>query len=129
MGVPVSVAATGVRFDETGPPLAGGRGQTPERRDERAAWARGDLIFVTATAFVEFDAGDGATRWTGTPQGPFAVPLETDATSLLMVLAGHPDDLLANLRAASFKVSRFDYFAAPRRVELADGLRDRLTLR
>jgi hypothetical protein len=102
---------------------------TPERRAERAAWQRGELLFVTAAAFVEFDDGSGVTRWTGTPQGPFAVPLGTDATSLLMELAAYPDDLLPDLGIADYKLSRFDFFAAPRRVELGEGLRDRLTLR
>jgi hypothetical protein len=64
-----------VRFDETGPELADRPGLTPERRGERAAWQRGELLFVTATAFVEFDAGTGVTQWRGTPQGPFAVPV------------------------------------------------------
>jgi hypothetical protein len=84
---------------------------------------------VTATAFVEFDDGSGVTRWTGTPQGPYAVPLGTDATSLLMELAASPDDLLGDLGIADYKVSRFDFLAAPRRIDLGDGLRDRLTLR
>jgi hypothetical protein len=127
--MPVSVKATGVRLDETGPELADRPGLTPERRGERAAWQRGELLFVKATAFVEFDDGSGVTRWMGTPQGPFAVPLGTDATSLLMEIAEHPDDLLADLGIADYKVSRFDFLAAPRRVELGDGLRDRLTLR
>ena len=50
------------------------------------------------------------------------------STSLLMELAEDLDDLLADLGIADYKVSRFDFLAAPRRVELADGLRDRLTL-
>jgi hypothetical protein len=129
MRVPISVRATGVRFDETGPELADPRGMTPERRGERVAWQRGELLFVTATAFVEFDDGSGITRWTGTPQGQFAVRLGTDAASLLMDFAAYPDDLLSDLGSADYKVSRFDFFAAPRRVELGDGLRDRLTLR
>jgi hypothetical protein len=102
---------------------------TPEQRGERAAWQRGELLFVTATAFVEFDDGSGVTRWTGTPQAPYAVPLGTDATSLLMELAASPDDLLGDLGIADYKVSRFDFLAAPRRIDLGDGLRDRLTLR
>ena len=129
MRAPVSVKATGVRFDATGPDPADTPDLTPEQRGERAAWQRGELLFVTATAFVEFDAGTGVTRWTGTPQGPFAVPLNTDATSLLIELAEQPDDLLADLGIADYKVSRFDFVAAPRRLELGDGLRDRLTLR
>ena len=129
MRVPVSVKATGVRFDETAPQLADRPGWTPERRGERAAWQRGESVFVTATAFVEFDDGGGVTRWTGTPQGPFAVPLGTDATSLLIELAEYPDDLLADLGIGEYEVSRFDFLAAPRRLELGDGLRDRLTVR
>jgi hypothetical protein len=30
---------------------------------------------------------------------------------------------------ADYEASRFDFLAAPRRLELGDGLRDRLTLR
>jgi hypothetical protein len=45
----------------------------------------------------------------GTPQGPFAVPLGTDATSLLMELVERPDDLLADLGIADYEVSRFDF--------------------
>jgi hypothetical protein len=129
MKVPVSVQATGVRFEETDPELADRQGMTPERRGERAAWQRGELLFVTATAFVEFDDGRSVTRWTETPQGPFAVPLGTDATSLLGELAAYPDDLLPDLGIADCEVSPLDFLAAPRRVELGDGLRDRLTLR
>lgn len=117
------------RFDETGPELADSLGWTPERRGERAAWQHGKSVFVTASSFVEFDDGSGVTRWTGTPQGPFAVPLGTDATSLLIEFAEHPDNLLADLGIADYEVSRFDFYAAPRRLELGDGLRDRLTLR
>jgi hypothetical protein len=46
-----------------------------------------------------------------------------------MELAAYPDDLLPDLGIADYKLSRFDFFAAPRRVELGEGLRDRLTLR
>jgi hypothetical protein len=102
--------------------------RTPEGRGERAAWQRGELVFVTATAFVEFDAGDGAQRWIGTPQGPFAVDLGTDATSLLLAIAEQPDDLLADLGIAGYNVLRFDFNAAPRRLELGDSLREKLSL-
>jgi len=46
-----------------------------------------------------------------------------------MELADEPDDLLADLGIPGYKPSRFDFRAAPRRIELADTLRDRLTLR
>ena len=127
--VPISVRATGVRFAATAPDSVEGSGLTPERRGERAAWQRGELIYATVTAFVEFDVGSDDMRWTGTPQGPYSVPLGTDATSLLMDLAAYPDDLLADLGISGYKVSRFDFLAAPRRVELDDELRDQLTLR
>lgn len=129
MAAAVSVRATGVRFDEADPGPDQWSRMTPERRADRAAWARGELLFVSVTAFVEFDDDSGAQRWTGSPQGPFAVPLSADATSLLMDLANVPDDLLADLGIAGYKVTRFDFLAASRRVELADSLRERLTLR
>ena len=129
MRAPVSVRATGVRFDEGQPELEQWVLLTPERRADRAAWARGGLLFVSVTAFVDFDAGSGVERWTGTPQGPYAVPLSAAATSLLLDLADRPEDLLDELGIAGYKVRRFDFYAAPRRIELADGLRERLTLR
>jgi hypothetical protein len=123
------VEATGVRFENAAAELISGSPRTPERHAELAAWRRGEMVFVTGTAFVEFNAGNGTMRWTGTPQGPFAVPLGVDVTSALLELAEYPDDLLADLGIAGFKVSRFDFRAAPRRLELSDALRHKLTLR
>ena len=57
------------------------------------------------------------------------VPLSAAATSLLLDLADRPEDLLDQFGIAGYKVRRFDFYAAPRRIELADGLRERLTLR
>jgi hypothetical protein len=76
----------------------------------------------------EFDAGDGVHRWTGTPQGPYGVPLGTDATSLLLERASDLDDLLADLGISGLAVRRFDFYAAPRRIELDDALREKLKL-
>jgi hypothetical protein len=65
----------------------------------------------------------------GHATGPHAIPLGVDATSRLIEIADDPDDLLADLGISDYKVSRFDFYAAPRRIELDDELRDRLTLR
>jgi hypothetical protein len=123
----VSVRATGVRFDQAD---AGPTGSpSPERRAEDAAWRRGELVYLTVTAFVEFNDESGEQRWVGTPQGPYAVPLGKDATSLLLELAERPDDLLADLGISGEGVPRFDFYAAPRRIELQAELRQQLLLR
>jgi hypothetical protein len=123
----VAIQATGVRFDEVD---AGQLSSpSPEQRAEHVAWERGDLVFVTATAFVAFTDDRGEQRWMGTPQGPYGIPLEVDATSLLLDLVERPDDLLPDLGISDLKVARFDFYAAPRRIELADDLRRRLLLR
>jgi hypothetical protein len=123
----VAIQATGVRFDQ----VAAGQlsSPSPEQRAEHVAWERGDLVFVTATAFVEFTDDRGEQRWMGTPQRPYGIPLEVDATSLLLDLVERPDDLLPDLGISDLKVGRFDFYAAPRRIELADDLRRRLLLR
>ena len=84
-------------------------------------------MLVRATEFVEFDAGDGVQRWEETPQGPFSVSPETSATSALLDIVGNlPGDLLADLGIAGLKPSRFEYRAAPRRIDLEPGLAERL---
>jgi hypothetical protein len=97
----VAIQATGVRFDEVD---AGQLSSpSPEQRAEHVAWERGDLVFVTATAFVAFTDDRGEQRWMGTPQGPYGVPLEVDATSLLLDLVERPDDLLPDLGISDLK--------------------------
>ena len=124
----VTVQSTGVRID-----LASGDDlpspTTPEERAERAESKRGKLVFVTVSAFVEFIDSDGPQRWMGTPQGPYAISLGADATSLLLELADRPDDLLPDLGIAGLHVPRFEFYAAPRRIELEESLRKRLLLR
>jgi len=128
MGPEATVHATGVRFDEcdgSAPPRVR---MTPESRADVVAWQRGELVFISATAFVDFDAGEGLNRWTGTPQGPYGVALGTDATSFLLECARDLDDLLADFGISSYRVRRFDFNAAPRRIELDDALREKLPL-
>lgn len=120
----VAILATGTRFDEYRLP-----GEDDEPRWARAA--AGDLVFVRSTAFVEFDAGAGAERWDETPQGPFPVPLrESATTALLQIVEDDPTSLnpLADLGIAGMRPSRFDWHAAPRRIEIAPELAEQLIL-
>ena len=128
MGAEATVHATGVRLDECDGSATPRVRMTPESRADVVAWQRGELVFLSATAFVDFDAGEGLNRWTGTPQGPYGVALGTDATSFLLERAWDLDDLFGDLRMSDYRVSRFDFYAAPRRIELDDPLREKLTL-
>ncbi len=100
-----------------------------DQREELARARAGELLFVRMTAFVEFDRGQGAERWEGTPQGPWPVPLGRSATSALLRLV--EDDLgglEADLGISGLHVARFDYHAAPRRIDVAPELARRLVL-
>jgi hypothetical protein len=128
------VIATGVRVDEYPDPeqaLAAGRHVvsrplSPEERANLAAWRSGTLLFVRTTAFVEFDVGEGTDRWDDTPQGPFSVDLNRPATSRVLECVEHNDDLLAEFGINGMSVSRIDFYAAPRRIEIDQALSDRL---
>jgi hypothetical protein len=132
---PVRVIATGVRVDEYPDPeqaLAEARGVfsrnlSHEERADLAAWKSGALIFIRTTAFVEFDAGDGPDRWDGTPQGPSAIDLDQPATSAVLQLVEHSDDMIAEFGINGMSVSRIDLYAGPRRIEIDDSLSRRLT--
>lgn len=88
-------------------------------------------VLVRAYAFVDFDRGDGPTRWTGTPQGVIALPVNASATSAILDLVESPpqvSDLFPDLRMSDIPVGRFDFYAAPARIELDPGLASRLIL-
>jgi hypothetical protein len=88
-----------------------------------------DVVLVRSTAFVEFDAGDGPQRWEATPQGPFEVSTAESATSALLAITDkEPGDLLGELGIAGMKPARFEYRAAPRRIDVDPGLAGRLVL-
>ena len=135
----VRILATGVRLDEY-PGHEGalveqvgrfGKHLSPEQRSDLVRARAGEIVFVRVTAFVEFDRGAGPERWEETPQGPYAVEVQGSATSALLHLAENQSlltNLLADLGISGMAVSRFEFEAAPRRVDVDHGLADRLTL-
>jgi hypothetical protein len=85
-----------------------------------------DEVYVVGEAFVEFtDDGEGH-RWTAYEHHGHTVPVRRDATlELLRVVeetSGDLIDLLADMRHAGVRVSRWQVMSAPRRIELAPAL-------
>jgi hypothetical protein len=103
---------------------------SPEQRADLACGRTGEVVFVRVTPFAEFDAGDGLERWEATPRGPFAVELDQSATSRLLDLVENSDilELLADLGISGMAVSRLQFAAAPRRIDLDPALAGRLKL-
>jgi hypothetical protein len=89
-----------------------------------------DEVYVVSQAFVEFIHDGEALRWTAYEHHGNAVPVSRDATlELLRVVdetCGTLIDLLADMRHAGLRVSRWEVLTAPRRVELAPELERRL---
>lgn len=134
----VEILVTGVVLDEFPDPEAtldervriSGARVTPEQRGHLAAWRQGSVVFVRSTPFVEFRGASGEQRWEGTPQGPSAVTTARSATSALLELAEDAErtGLLAELRSSGHAVSRFDFEAAPQRIDADPALVARLSL-
>ena len=127
----VRIVATGVRIDAHPDPEHHARPEhaPPEQPVDLVRWRAGQVAFVRLTSFVEFDDGSGVRRWEGTAQGPHAVSLAGSATSrLLELVETMPDLLLAELGISGLSASRFDFHAAPRRIDVDPGLAKRLTL-
>lgn len=130
---PVRVIATGIAFEQPDDPaeslLRWHEVLTSDLHQQLAAWQAGEALLLTHTAFVEFDDGTQVHRWTGTPQGPFPISTKTSATTeLLRRAADWQEDLIDELGISGYEVARFDFYAAPRRIDLADELRNRLLL-
>jgi len=110
---PIQVVATGIVVAEA----------------SDGATVPGTKALVTLTAFVEFDGYGERKRWTGGPQGPMPLPSDgSTTTALLHLVRDFEEDLLPDLGIAGLRTSRFDFYAAPRRIEVAPSLRERLTL-
>jgi hypothetical protein len=103
---------------------------TQEARQALDAWRLGEVVLLTCAAFAEVDAGSGRQRFTGRSSGPHPIPTHRSATADLLrfVDGSAADDLLAALAIHGIKISRFDYYAAPHRIEVGDAVRRRLTL-
>jgi hypothetical protein len=136
---PVRILATGVLLDEYPDHEAAlfeqvhrhGTHLSPEERGDIARARTGEVVFLRATAFVEFDRGAGAERWEDTPQGPFAVAARESATSVLLeIVERNPglENLLGDFGISGLPVSRFQFAAAPRRIDIDLALAGHLKL-
>lgn len=128
------VHATGMLFEEPADPVGAYVDRvgvlTSEARQALELWQQGEAVLLTCAAFAEVDDGHGTRRFTGPASGPHVIPLGRSATAdLLRFVDGNAaDDLLAALGIHGVRVSRFDYYAAPHRIEVGDAVRRRLTL-
>jgi hypothetical protein len=102
------------RFAESDPPAASGE------------------AYVVVEAFVEVALADGTEqRWAGPQRFGERVPMGQDATLDLVRLAREAwdedfGDLLGDMRMHELGVSRWELLSAPRRIELAPNLEQRL---
>lgn len=100
--------------------------EDPPDLDEKT----GELI-IEVQVFADLEDSGRRYRVGGTVQRGPLVPLSEDPTTALVHIADearqtHLGDLLGDLRTAGCDVTRFEFYAAPFRIELADDLRDRL---
>jgi hypothetical protein len=89
-----------------------------------------DDVLVVSQAFVDF-VNDGAAQcWRSSEHHGHGVPTNRDATIELLRLAEETFedliDLLGEMRIAGLGVSRWELMSAPRRIDLDDGLVERL---
>ena len=88
-------------------------------------------MFVVSQAFVEFEVEGAVERWVSYEDHGHRVPVHEVATCDLLSIADDTAieglaDLRADLNIAGFKVARWTFLSAPRRIELDDELGDRL---
>jgi len=122
------VVATGVELRLADEPIEY-EPLTPEERGERERVARGELVEVRASLFVEIEEDDGGRSVIqGWSPATARIDLTSDPTSALVQLARDArdeDDLLGDVLRDE-DLTRFEYHAAPHRIELAPDLRERL---
>jgi hypothetical protein len=122
-GGPVIDLRTGVQLGLVDDPFEGRRLGESLRR--------GDTLLVDAQSFVEYRDGDGWERMGGSVAGPDEVDVTVDPTKRLLEIAHesrewHLPDLLGDLRRNGVLVSRWDFYAAPFRIELSKELQARV---
>src|SRR5256885_7311209 len=119
--------ATGVELRVSREPVLGDN-PVHERR-LRAAEAAGEVVYVDAGTFAELEVDGGLERIGGAQSLGNEVALGRDPTSRLLEIAEmarEVGDALSHLRIAGFKISRWEFYAAPSRLELEAELAARL---
>jgi hypothetical protein len=89
-------------------------------------------VMLAVQVFVDLDNEGSRSRVRGTVTAGEAVPLSEDPTRALVRIAQeardmHLGDLLGDVRRGGCDVTRFEFYATPFQIELADDLRERLT--
>ena len=98
-------------------------------RQLRAAEAAGEFVLVDAGTFAEIEVDGEVHRIGGAQSIGNQVGLGADPTSQLLEIAERVRELgdaLSHLRIAGFRISRWDFHAAPARLELEPELAARL---
>jgi hypothetical protein len=103
---------------------------TPEERVEAAAYDRGELIHVGWHVFADLEDDGRRVRVGGSWGWERPIKLDEDPTSALNeIVEGeryHLGDLLGDLRIGDMDVTRWEFYAAPFKVELSPKLQERL---
>ncbi len=103
-----------------------GKQDGPPRQD-----AKSNEVFVEVQVFADVEDDGRRYRIGGTVQQGEGVRLSDDPTTALLRIAQearqlHLGNLLGDLRRSGSDITRFDWYAAPFRIELAQDLRERL---
>lgn len=90
-----------------------------------------DEVMIEAQVFAEIEDDGACQRIGGTSTAGNVVTLSDDPTKALVQIAqgareGHLPDLLGDLRSGGCDVTRFEFYATPFQIELAEDLRERL---
>ena len=99
-------------------------------RDEQAAYERGEVVFVGWHVFADLEDEGRSFRFGGSWGMERPIRLDEDPTSALLEIVAeeryHLGDLLGDLRIGNMDVTRWEFYAAPFKVELSPGLQNRL---
>lgn len=130
---PARIVATGIVLEEPADPAGAFAARhgvlTNEARDAIHDARAGHLVLLTVAPFADIDAGSGVQRYRLPAQGPHAIDTVGSATATLLALLDEQgEDMIAALAIQGVRVSRFDFYAAPHRIELDESIRRRLTL-
>ena len=115
----------------TGAELRLPRRALDETEDPAAMDEKANEIFVEVQVFADLEEDERRYRVGGTVRRGDAVSLSGDPTTSLLEIAHdaretHLGDLLGDLRISGSDLTRFEFYAAPFHIELAEDLRERL---
>lgn len=98
---------------------------TLQQRADRAAHERGEVVLVCWHVFADLEGDGRRFRMGGSFGGEYLVPLDQDPTSALLEIAERGRDsgnlgcLFGDLKIGDSDVTRFEFRAAPSKIELS----------